>query len=66
MCFIGWIDVLSLLSFKFNEFMEFNEFNWSRARKHVGVTHKLIKLIKLTLQSLSPSCRYWCELRKRP
>lgn len=33
MCFIGWIDVLSLLSFKFNEFMEFNEFNWSRARK---------------------------------
>ena len=34
MCFIGWIDVLSLLSFKFNEFMEFNEFNWSRARKH--------------------------------
>lgn len=34
MCFIGWIDVLSLLSFKFNEFMEFNEFNWSCARKH--------------------------------
>ena len=34
MCFIGWIDVLSLLSFKFNEFMEFNEFNWSRVRKH--------------------------------
>lgn len=34
MCFIGWIDVLSLLSFKFNEFMEFNEFNRSRARKH--------------------------------
>lgn len=34
MCFIGWIDVLSLLSFKFNEFMEFNEFNWSRDRKH--------------------------------
>ena len=34
MCFIGCIDVLSLLSFKFNEFMEFNEFNWSRARKH--------------------------------
>lgn len=34
MCFIGWIDVLSLLSFKFNEFIEFNEFNWSRARKH--------------------------------
>lgn len=66
MCFIGWIDVLS---FEFNEFREFNEFNWSRARKHVGVTHKLIKLIKLiklTLQLLSPSCRYWCELRKRP
>lgn len=34
MCFIGWIDVLSLLSFKFNEFMEFIEFNWSRDRKH--------------------------------
>lgn len=36
MCFIGWIDVLSLLSFKFNEFMEFNEFNWSRVRKHAS------------------------------
>ena len=34
--------------------------------RYVGVTHKLIKLIKLTLQLLSPSCRYWCELRKRP
>lgn len=45
MCFIGWIDVLSLLSFKFNEFMEFNEFNWSRARKQALRRGKLIKLI---------------------